>query len=172
MNVNNLHCSKITKKILLQSSVGEFQICKFLLRNNIEFIAEKTFPKLISPYSNMSLRIDFYIVSQKCCIEFDEFHHFNINFYESPDFNFNKIEILDKVKNNFCEKNSIPLLRIPFDKIYEVPKIITEFLKINLPQKQSLTKKSRPPLFQKPKTPQIIFDACKIADEFIKNQEN
>lgn len=100
-----------------KSSKGEKKILSFLIENNIKFERQKTFDGCESKYK---LRFDFYLVEYNICIEFDGEYHFK------PIDNWGGIEKLknvklkDDIKNNFCIKNNINLIRITYlDDIIE-----------------------------------------------------
>ena len=82
---------------------------------------KKTFQDLKSSH-NAYLRFDFYIPSKNLCIEFDGKQHF-----EPYDFSgkltkketlneFENLKIRDKLKNDYCNKNNIKLLRIKYNE--------------------------------------------------------
>ena len=56
-------------------SKGEFKICKFLQRLDIEFEREKTFSECRSLKGNL-LRFDFFIPEYNLLIEFNGLHHY------------------------------------------------------------------------------------------------
>lgn len=98
------------------SSKGEEEIAKVLSSLRYEFDRQKRFPECRR--ENM-LPFDFYIESLNLCIEFDGIQH-----YEPVDFSnkgeehafkeFKIRQINDKIKNEFCKKNKIKLIRIPY----------------------------------------------------------
>jgi very-short-patch-repair endonuclease len=93
-------------------SKGEYEIAKWLERNNIIFIKEKKFDDC---KNIRKLPFDFYIPSHNICIEYDGIQH-----YEAIDF-FGGVKALqqnkykDNLKNNFCENNNIYLIRIKYN---------------------------------------------------------
>lgn len=102
-------------------SKGERKIEYYLKENNIEHIREKTFEGCINPKTNKKLPFDFYLPSFNLCIEYDGFQHF----HEAPWFKIGKKELQeikekDRIKNEYCLKENITLIRISyinFDKI-------------------------------------------------------
>lgn len=96
-------------------SRGEIKITNLLKENNIQFETEKTFENCTNPTTNAPLRFDFYI-NNKYIIEFDGEQHYqttNRGWGEPLE----KIQYRDKIKNDWCEKNNIPLIRIPYWKL-------------------------------------------------------
>jgi hypothetical protein len=102
----------------LQGSAGELKITNILNENNILFEKEKTFPTLRFPDTNALARFDFY-VANKYLIEFDGIQHFEPQRFgniseEEAEQRFKKQQKHDIIKNNWCKKNNIPLIRIPY----------------------------------------------------------
>lgn len=103
----------------LKMSVGELKINQLLTENNIPFIQEKKFDSCISPKGN-PLRFDFY-VNNKYLIEYDGEQHFleiPNNIYTKEELE--KIKEYDKIKNQWCEKNNIPLIRINYTQLHKL----------------------------------------------------
>lgn len=109
------------------ASAGEQRIAELLTENNIAFTKEYTFPDLINPKTNRRLRFDFAVYDEnnslKYLIEFDGRQH-----YEGPDTSVwshtgNPVEELkyiqykDKLKDNYCRINNIPLIRIKYTRL-------------------------------------------------------
>lgn len=101
-------------------SFGENKIEKLLLTNHISFEKEKTFSNLIFKDTGYLARFDFY-VNNKYLIEFDGRQHFiqgNGNFDNEE--KFKRTQEHDKIKNDYCKKHNIPLIRIPFTDIDKI----------------------------------------------------
>lgn len=88
----------------------------FLIENNFYFIREYKFEdcRYIRP-----MPFDFYIPSLNACIEVDGHQHFQpMSFHKTTNENkiksFEKIKVKDGIKNEYCRKNNIKLLRIPY----------------------------------------------------------
>ena len=103
-----LKCGKISSKY-------ENKVEDFLLNKNILYIKQKRFKDC---RNKKPLPFDFYLPQYNCCIEVDGEQHFNENIYFSyssdkeVDF---KLRIkLDNIKTDYCKKNNIILLRIPY----------------------------------------------------------
>jgi hypothetical protein len=58
------------------------------------------------------LRFDFYLPDYNILIEYDGRQHFEVVDIWGGEKGLKKIKINDNIKNNYCEKNGIPLLRI------------------------------------------------------------
>ena len=90
-NGNTLSCGCI------KESLGEQEISKLLIKNNIKFETQKTFDGLLSE-KNKKLKFDFYLNNFNILIEFDGPQHY-------------------KKTNEWCLKNNIKLYRIPYTEI-------------------------------------------------------
>lgn len=97
-------------------SKGEQKIIEILTKSSIPFITQKTFSDCLSP-NGVKLKFDFYINNQYL-IEFDgEQHYMTIpNSLYSIE-KLQQIKEYDNIKNEWCKKNNIPLIRIPYYKI-------------------------------------------------------
>lgn len=116
------------------NSIGEYQVAKLLQENNINFVKEKVFDDCIYPTGNKA-RFDFY-VNSSYIIEIDGQHHFkperysnNISKQEAIS-NYEKQRLRDNIKNEYCFKNNIPIIRIPYsyyrNKSIELKDILLE----------------------------------------------
>lgn len=95
----------------LKMSVGELKIYQLLKENNIPFEREKSFETCRNPITNYPLRFDFYVNNQYL-IEYDGRQHFLVDGgWDEP---LEVIQARDKYKNEWCEKNNIPLIRISY----------------------------------------------------------
>lgn len=99
----------------ISGSIGELNIQKILLENNIEFYKEFIFDDL------PKRRFDFYLPQQNRLIEFDGRQHFEFteNWHKSEN-EFELSQQRDQEKNNYALSNNISLVRIPYwerDKI-------------------------------------------------------
>lgn len=98
-------------------SFGEIKIKKILEENNINFVQEKSFQDLIFPDTKSKARFDFF-VENKYIIEFDGIQHYKAGTgkFDNAE-KFQKTQEHDKIKNEYCLKNNIPLIRIPYNEI-------------------------------------------------------
>lgn len=96
------------------SSKGEAKIQSILEENNILFETQKRFDTC-RVGNNIRARFDFYIIDKKYLIEYDGSVHFSCNNSGwNNEENLTKVKNNDKIKNEWCKKNSIPLIRIPY----------------------------------------------------------
>ena len=92
-------------------STGEFIIEQILKKNNIPFEREKSFENC---YINRGkAKFDFYVNNQYL-IEFDGIQHFKSNNSWNTEEKVEKTKQSDKIKNEWCKNNNIPLIRIPY----------------------------------------------------------
>ena len=100
-----------------KESKGEKIIRNFLLKNKINFIPQKSFPKCKN--KNL-LFFDFYIPQLNICLEFDGEQHFEPIKYFGGLKSFEELKIKDKIKNVFCKENNINLIRLNNIKTIEI----------------------------------------------------
>lgn len=115
-------------------SIGENEIYKILTHNSINFIDEYTFEDC----RNIGLlRYDFAILNDKnellYLIEYDGKQHFKPVDFLGRGINFAKIEfgkitINDKIKNEYCRNNNIPLYRIPYWRFDEIESVLIKLI--------------------------------------------
>lgn len=111
-------------------SKGEREIESFLLDNKIPNKSQMRFKDC---KDKIPLPFDFYLPEHNLCIEYNGKHH-----YELIDFagygelwakeNFIKIQKRDTIKREYCNKNSIFLLIIPYWEFSNINKILTKTL--------------------------------------------
>lgn len=109
--------------------VGEKEISKFLNKNNINYDRQH---KFIDCRNIHPLPFDFYIPSIRACVEFDGLQHFQPidHFGGLP--TYETLKINDKIKEDYCEENYINLIRIRYDQIDQITKILKENLSLIL----------------------------------------
>jgi very-short-patch-repair endonuclease len=101
-------------------SKGELRIKNYLDENKIKYVRQKKFREC---KDKRMLPFDFYLPSENICIEFDGEQHFAIINYYGGTTNFEEIKKRDNIKNYFCEKSGITLIRLNktnIDKIDEL----------------------------------------------------
>lgn len=108
-----------------RTSKGEIMIGNILDSLNIEYITEKTYDDC---KDKRLLPFDFYLPQYNSIIEFDGVYHFEPVFSNES---FEKTKLHDKMKNNYCFKNNIPLLRIPYWESNNAELMIRNFLKLD-----------------------------------------
>ena len=99
-------------------SKGEEKIISVLLEAQIPFITQKRFDTCVFPETNRHLVFDFYLPEQNILIEYDGEQHFHK--VKNDRYGYEGIVARDNYKNQWCQENNIPLIRIPYtdyDKI-------------------------------------------------------
>lgn len=107
-------------------SQGEKAIAKYLDKNNISYYRQHKFPDCKNVFE---LPFDFYIPSMRTAIEFDGKQHFEPSEYFGGLEAFNKLQINDKIKNDYCEDNYIELVRIKYDQLDNIESYLNEVFK-------------------------------------------
>lgn len=97
----------------LKESFGVITIKNILNENNIQFETEKTFEDCIFEDTKRKARFDFY-VNNEYIIEYDGQQHFTSSKGWNTEEQLEKTKVRDKIKNEWCRKNNIPLIRIPY----------------------------------------------------------
>lgn len=102
---------------ICKNSKGEKQIAQLLDSLNIEYQRELSFHDLLG--KTMPLRFDFAITKNKnlvCLIEYDGTQHFMYKkgFHASKE-EFKLQKKYDKLKDEYCKKNNIKLIRISYN---------------------------------------------------------
>jgi hypothetical protein len=92
----------------LGRSKGEFMIASILKEYNIPFSQES-----VQKIQNHNFRFDFY-VDNKYFIEFDGMQHFKPSEHFGGEDYLEYLQNNDKIKNEWCKENNIPLIRIPY----------------------------------------------------------
>lgn len=106
-----------------KKSKGEIIINKYLEQNKINYQKEFSFPEL-KKYS-----FDFFLPDYNMCIEYDGEQHFMpIDFFGGKE-SFEKQVERDSIKNSFCIKNNILLIRIPYSEIDNINQILHNIIK-------------------------------------------
>lgn len=103
------------------TSIGESKISKYLDNNDIIYICQY---KNESCKNKKLLPFDFYLPSFKICIEFDGHQHYIPNRFGSDISEFNRTKENDKIKNDWCIKNNIKLIRIHYKDINQIDLIL------------------------------------------------
>ena len=111
---NHLQRGSVQSCGCIKTSIGESNIKKILEENNIPYIKEYYFSDLIN---KRVLRFDFAIIQDNQVtrlIEFDGIQHFKKQTYFTH--NLEETQKNDELKNEYCKKNHIPLVRIPYQQ--------------------------------------------------------
>ena len=120
--------TSLTRCPCKSTSKGERLIENYLIKNGIAFEKQKTFPGC---KRKIALRYDFYLPTYDALIEFDGSIHFGANALLGGDIAFNNRRESDVIKNVYCIKNGKKLLRISYNYIKTVEKIVGNYLKKN-----------------------------------------
>jgi hypothetical protein len=121
-----LNVRKKSKPITLQrkasrQSTGEKKIADFLVSEGVAFEREWYFKGLYNYAKSCFLYFDFYIPGFNLCIEFDGAQHYKRTKTEAAMKN-------DFLKNAYCAKNGINLLRIKYTDFDSIETLICEKL--------------------------------------------
>lgn len=126
VHLNGNGCSKC------KNSKGEFIIQNVLDNHVIEYISQKIFPEC---RYKLPLKFDFYLPDYNLCIEYDGEGHFAPIKYKGTtydthqaDMKFEESKIRDSIKTEFCNTNSINLLRIPYWEKDNIEDILIKIL--------------------------------------------
>lgn len=106
-------------------SKGELAIQEYLNEHDIQYECQKRFDGLI--YKE-SLRFDFYLPQHNLVIEFDGQLHFEASDYFGGAKYLKETQTKDKIKNKYCKKNNIKLLRISYKVKNKIKEILDEAL--------------------------------------------
>lgn len=110
-------------------SKGEKEIYNFLQSKNIPFCREYRDKRCKHKYT---LPFDFAIISKGkvlALIEYDGELHFKPGKWANAFEKYKSIKKTEKIKNNFCQKYNIPLIRIPYWEKENINKILENKLK-------------------------------------------
>ncbi len=102
---------------------GEEKIKEYLDKNNINYIEQHRFKDC--KYKN-TLAFDFYLPNYNCCIEYDGRQHYYISEYFGGQNGFIDTKIRDTIKNIYCDKNNIRLVRIPYWEFNNIEDILAK----------------------------------------------
>ena len=112
-----------TKSCGCINSINETKISQLLSQNNINYKTQYTFNNLTSTGRPCDrLMFDFAIFNNEklsYLIEYDGEQHFLLNHAWNKN-SYKKTIQNDKIKNNYCFDNHIPLIRIPFNTQYDL----------------------------------------------------
>ena len=94
---------------ICNESKGEKKVGDFLILNKINYSRNYRF--IDCRYKN-PLPFDFYLPDYNICIEFDGIQHFEDRMYDNEGENLTIRKIRDNIKDEYCNKNNIMLIRI------------------------------------------------------------
>lgn len=101
-----------------QGTSGEQEVKRWLIDNNIEYELQKRFTDC---RNIRMLPFDFYLPDFNICIEYDGAQHYKeVNHWGGQEYLLQR-QHNDKIKNDYCNKNNIYLIRIRYDEdVYDV----------------------------------------------------
>lgn len=111
---------KSKKKFKTGASKPEIKIKLILKKLGIKHHREYIFKDLVNPETNCNLRFDFYLPEINMCIEYEGPQHYKyMAKYHGKDRtlglrNLLNLQKRDQLKNEYCKKNNIKLLRISY----------------------------------------------------------
>ena len=117
-----------------KSSKGERYIIGLLKKYNIEFEIQKMFDGC---KDKNPLRFDLYLPESNTCIEYDGIQHFEpVDFANKGEkwamHHYEETKRRDEIKNVYCHKNTITLIRIPYYTEYkDIDNIIKSIINTN-----------------------------------------
>ena len=112
-------------------SKGERLINNLMINNGIKAVRQKRFTDCINTSSGkrcLPLPFDFYLPDYNTCIEYDGEQHYGSILTFGGEEAFKRLQLRDKIKTEYCEKNGIKLIRIPYtmNKVDIEPYILQE----------------------------------------------
>jgi very-short-patch-repair endonuclease len=109
-------------------SRGESRVKNILKSLNLPFMKQHTFDDCVSTIQGQrkckKLQFDFYIPSKNLAIEYDGIQHFKPVKKFGGDEQHNKQLMFDKIKDEYCKKMGIKLIRIPYTEFNNIEEIL------------------------------------------------
>jgi very-short-patch-repair endonuclease len=102
---------------ICQESTGEKLVADILKKQKIRFLKQHKFVDCTNKKEGRFCRklpFDFYIPSKNICVEYDGRQHFMAIDTFGGEEAFKTQKVRDKIKNQYCKKNGIKLIRIPY----------------------------------------------------------
>lgn len=120
-NCGNIHICAVTDLTTghtmscgcMNKSKGELYIEETLYKLNVTFESQKRFECC---KNKKSLPFDFYLPEYNICIEYDGEQHYKPVDFWGGEKKFLERQLNDKIKNEYCHKYNITLIRIPYTK--------------------------------------------------------
>jgi len=116
---------------------GERKVAIELTKLELKFTHDSTYPGLVNELGN-KMRFDFIVYTPEghVAVEYDgEQHFYPVSFGGDDDaakIRFNRTQIGDRMKNQFCLANQIPILRIRYDDENVRRTILQYFAKMDI----------------------------------------
>ena len=118
---NNLNCPLCT------ISKGEDIVAKLFKENDMNNIPQYKFPDC---RNKRSLPFDFYLPDYNTCIEVQGIQHYESVKYFGGEKAFINQQIRDQIKHDYCNKNNIKLIEIPYWDFNNIESILQKELNI------------------------------------------
>ena len=135
-NTTEIPIGQLTRKHTLScgcrhQSKWEMFIRDILISLNVEFVQQKRFIDCTNQKGSDTLPFDFYLPRHNIIIEYDGEHHFQPVRGWGGEEKFNITQQNDCIKNDYCKRHNITLLRLPYT--YTEDNIRNEILNILSP---------------------------------------
>ena len=129
VSAGNLKRHHTTSCGCAKRSNSEDYIVRYLNSQNISYETEKTFKDLRNPEGTTNLYFDFYFPKLNLVIEYDgELHYRSFDHFGGEE-KLYQIQACDRIKDDYCKKHGIRIIRIPYTKAKkEVIQIIEEVI--------------------------------------------
>ena len=119
-------CKYCLDKKKFKFSKGEKRIENYLKLHNINYVPQYSFNDC---RDILTLPFDFYLIDKNIICEYDGQHHYMpVNFNGKSDEeakeHFLYVQRHDKIKNEYCEKHNIKIIRIPYWDYKNIEKIL------------------------------------------------
>ena len=110
-----------------KESKGEKRVSEVLNKYNIEYVSQYKFDGCKG--KTRILPFDFYISSLNIAIEYDGTPHYVYGTFNSDLLQLMNRKYVDSIKTEYCKKNNIKLIRIPYWEFNNIEKILKHELK-------------------------------------------
>lgn len=111
------------------SSKGEKAIMQYLSLRDIDFEPEKELQGMFGR-NGSKLRLDFYLPLERIAIEFDGVQHFKASkVFDTPTCTLETRQRNDRLKDDFCARKGIKMIRISYKQINQITSILNELIR-------------------------------------------
>lgn len=121
---NGQECTNCSEK-----SKGESKVKNFLHNYNIDYIRQFSF--LNCRGKKKPLPFDFYLPDYNICIEYQGIQHYKPIEHFGGEEQFKLQQKLDQIKRDYCKKNNIKLIEIPYWYFNNIEEILKNELNLN-----------------------------------------
>jgi len=108
------------------SSLGEKRVEQFLYKNKYFYIPE--YNEFKDCKNKYVLSFDFYLPNENICIEYQGMQHYKVVGWFGGKEKLKRSKKNDKIKFNYCKRNKIKLIVIPYWKYNEIEQILQKEL--------------------------------------------